>query len=310
MQAEKRRILDEIEKQIKCSKVENLYENSCRRLMELIPKLLAVDSYENKKKARLEKDYEHTLKRADKRSVLQYEDSVMKDEMLSQQSKMAMMGDMMDSVAHQWKQPLNSLTMLNDMLVDDFKDGTVNEAYIADMTETSQMQIEHMVSTLSEFRTFFRPSKDKVEFSIAECIESVEILMKDELIKNNIVIEKNIVDDIILNGLVNEFKHVFLNLISNSKDAYNEKGIQNPIIKISVCQKDNKAIIEFEDNAQGIPNQVIADIFKANVTTKTDGKGTGIGLYMSSQIIQKHNGTIGVRNTKIGAIFTIAINIK
>jgi phosphoglycerate-specific signal transduction histidine kinase len=84
--------------------------------------------------------------------------------MLKQQSKMAAMGEMMDAVAHQWKQPLNSLSMMNDMLKDDFKANLVNEAYIDEMTETTHTQIEHMVSTLNEFRTFFRPSKDSEEF--------------------------------------------------------------------------------------------------------------------------------------------------
>jgi len=107
--------------------------------------------------------------------------------------------------------------------------------------------------------------------------------------------------------LVNEFKHLFLNLLSNSIDAFNEKKISNREIIITSTLQEKNAIIEFEDNAQGIPNHVIADIFKPNITTKAEGKGTGIGLYMSSQIVQKHNGVIDVKNVNNGAIFRIII---
>lgn len=306
---ENQKLFDEIKRVVKHCKNPNLQDKFYPTLVDLTEKLIAVYHEQNKKITRIEKNNTSFLKQVDRRTVVQHEISTMKDKMLSQQSKMAMMGDMMDSVAHQWKQPLNSLTMLNDMLVDDFKDDSVDEAYIADMTETSHMQIKHMVDTLGEFRTFFRPSKEMADFTIGECIDSVEILIKDELIKNNIVITKDISEEITIHGLLNEFKHVFLNLLSNSKDAFNEKEVQNKEIKISCYKKDSLAIIEFQDNAQGIPNHVIASIFKPNVTTKTDGKGTGIGLYMSSQIVEKHNGTIGVKNNDTGAIFTISIKI-
>ncbi|WP_321779262.1 hypothetical protein [Sulfurimonas sp.] len=122
---------------------------------------------------------------------------------------MAAMGEMMDAVAHQWKQPLNSLSMMNDMLENDFKDGIVDNDYIKDMTQTTQMQIAHMLNTLNEFRTFFRPSKENADFFIDDCIQSVEILMKDELIKNNINLNIEIQDNISIYGLINEFKHLF-----------------------------------------------------------------------------------------------------
>jgi len=295
---ENQKLIDEI---VLLSKLSN------HRLRELTLKLIELYHSQIREKEKIKKNNASFLNQIDKSRVTQHEMSMIKDKMLSQQSKMAIMGDMMDSVAHQWKQPLNSLTMLNDMLVDDFKDETVDEAYITDMTQTSQLQIAHMVNTLSEFRTFFRPSKEGADFFVNDCLESVKILMKDELIKNNIPIEITIIDNIKIYGLINEFKHLFLNLLSNSIDAFNEKDIKTRNIKIKIYKKDDKNIIEFEDNAQGIPPHVIADIFKANVTTKEDGMGTGIGLYMSAQIVKKHNGTLSVTNSNDGAIFRVAI---
>jgi signal transduction histidine kinase len=131
--------------------------------------------------------------------------------------------------------------------------------------------------------------------------------MKDELIKNNININLDLKDNIKINGLANEFKHLFLNLISNSIDAFNEKDIKTRDIFIRSYINNEVRYIEFEDTAGGIPQHVISDIFKPNVTTKAEGKGTGIGLYMSSQIVQKSGGKIDVTNSNMGALFTITL---
>ena len=318
MQDKDKKLFEDLETLTKLCKNHNLrdkfYDKLVDKTMELQnafheETLKSQNAYHEQtiKLQKIEKNNASFLKGVDKKTANERSLRLMKDKMLSQQSKMAIMGDMMDSVAHQWKQPLNSLTMLNDMLVDDFKDGIVDEAYIVDMTETSQMQISHMVNTLNEFRTFFRPSKESSDFFIKDCLDSVEILMKDELIKNNIVIKTDIVDNLVIYGQVNEFKHIFLNLLSNSKDAFNEKEITNRVINIRTYEENDNNIIEFGDNAQGIPLHVIADIFKPNVTTKETGKGTGIGLFMSSQIVQKHKGVISVSNNDSGAVFKIVI---
>ena len=280
---------------------------SSHRLREQTHKLIEIYQNQKKKTAKIQKNNSIFLKQVDKRSLAVHASSTKKDKLLSQQSKMAAMGEMMDAVAHQWKQPLNSLSMMNDMLNDDFKDGIVDGAYIKDMTQTTQIQIAHMVNTLNEFRTFFRPSKENADFFISDCINSVEILMKDELIKNNINLNVKIKNNISIYGLINEFKHLFLNLISNSIDAFNEKDIEYRAIDIKTYKNADNNIIEFKDNALGIPDHVITDIFKPNVTTKADGKGTGIGLYMSLQIVKKHAGVISVTNTENGALFKIII---
>lgn len=306
---ENQKLLDDINKYINYSHIPKLHESSYLSLVEATQKLVQLYHSQKRKNTTLKKINTDMLHKADKRHKNVNAESSKKSSMLSQQSKMAAMGEMMDAVAHQWKQPLNSISMMNDLLKDDFKDGLVDEAYIDEMTETTQMQIEHMVNTLSEFRSFFRPSKDSKEFSIKECIDSVQILMKDELLKNRIEITMDIQDNFKIHGLINEFKHLFLNLISNSIDAFNEKKIQNRTINIRAYLDNEHGMIKFEDNANGIPEHVISDIFKPNITTKEEGKGTGIGLYMSSQIIQKHSGTIDVKNANSGALFTINIKL-
>ncbi|WP_152183318.1 sensor histidine kinase [Sulfurimonas indica] len=306
---ESKKLIDEINLLFKRSKIKELHESSCDKLYEKTQELIGLYYNQKKKNAKLVKNHTYFLKQIDKRNVAQNASLSKKDMMLRQQSKMAAMGEMMDAVAHQWKQPLNSLSMMNDMLLNDFKNGLVDEAYIKEVTEMTHMQITHMINTLNEFRTFFRPSKDAQDFSVTECLESVQVLMKDELLKNTITVNVETQEDIVLRGQVNEFKHLFLNLISNTIDAFNEKAIQNRFISIRTYKNENAGIIEFEDNAGGIPSAVISSIFKPNVTTKADGKGTGIGLYMSSQIVQKHSGSITVKNVNEGAMFTISLKL-
>lgn len=103
--------------------------------------------------------------------------------MLQQQSKMASMGEMMDAVAHQWKQPLNALSMYSDLMKSDYEDGRVDKAYVDEMVEGVQTQIEHMTNTLSEFRDFFRPNTDIRVFNLRDVISSVQFLVKDEFLK-------------------------------------------------------------------------------------------------------------------------------
>jgi len=295
---ENQKLIDEI---VLLSKLSN------HRLREQTLKLIDIYYLEKKKHNKDKARQKNLLKHLDKRDLAIQKSREKQDKLLQQQSKMASMGEMMDAVAHQWKQPLNSISMMNDMLLDDFKDSIVDETYIKDMTQTIQHQIEHMVSTLNEFRTFFRPSKDLKDFSLQICLKSVQVLMKDELLKNQINIKTETKEDISIFGEINEFKHLFLNLINNSIDAFNEKKIQKREIYITAKSVNEDTIIRYEDNAGGIPQEILGDILKPNVTTKEEGKGTGIGLYMSSQIVQKHQGTLEVANSDVGAVFTIKL---
>ena len=227
--------------------------------------------------------------------------------MLQQQSKMAAMGEMMDAVAHQWKQPLNALSMYSDLMKSDFEAGNVDKDYVDDMLNGVQLQINHMTTTLSEFRNFFRPNSDVVNFNLKAIIEATLFLVKDEFMKHNINIETAIDDTITLHGNENEFKHLILNIINNAKDAFNSNHIQSRLIHISAQKVDELTEIEIVDNAGGIPEHIISKIFEANVTTKAVGKGTGIGLYMSQQIVGKMRGNIRVENSNGGAKFIISI---
>ena len=229
------------------------------------------------------------------------------EQILEQQAKMAAMGEMMDAVAHQWKQPLNALSMYSDLLKSDFNDALVDEKYVENFTNDIQEQIEHMVNTLTEFRNFFRPSKAAQLFGIKRSVVSVTLLVKDEFLRNNINISIDSDQEILINAIENEFKHIILNIINNAKDAFNENKTENRQIHISFKEDAFYVYLNIQDNAGGIPLHVINDIFKPNVTTKADGKGTGIGLYMSAQIAHKLGGKLSVANENGGANFLLQI---
>jgi len=266
---------------------------------------LLVDLYttQEKKNQKLKKENDFFKSKLDNRNVADEK----KDKIIEQQSRMVAMGEMIDSVAHQWKQPLNAISMMIQLLNDDFKDGDVNDEYVDELNSMISMQIEHMVTTLSEFRNFLRPSTKNETFSIQIALDNVQILMKDELIAQNIHLNLDIDDKVKIFGNRNELKHLFINIINNAIDVFNERSIKKREIKIR-CYTDEKSIyIELEDNAGGVPENIIDHIFEQNVTSKEEGKGTGIGLYMSTQIAKKNNGTIRVKNAENGALFTITL---
>lgn len=227
-----------------------------------------------------------------------------KERLLLQQSKMAAMGDMIDAIAHQWKQPLSSVSMYMDMLYEDLK--TENVAISNKVKECQEgigMQIEHLLNTLDEFRTFFKKDKEKKVFSMSGLITSVLLLMKDELLQHQIQTEVNISGDDTMSGSENEVKHLLINLINNAKDAFNEKGISKRKLTFRVF-KDKYLLLEVEDNAGGIAPSVEKDLFQSHITTKNGKGGSGVGLYMSSQIVQKHHGELWVENVEEGAKFS------
>jgi C4-dicarboxylate-specific signal transduction histidine kinase len=226
-----------------------------------------------------------------------------KEKMLMQQARLASMGEMMDAVAHQWKQPIGTIGMMVDLLGYDFEDGDVDKKYIKEFQENVSAQIQHITSTLTEFRSFFRPSKDASDFDVAKMLEKVLLLVKDEFMKYTIELDVHIVNDFTLYGIENEFKHLIINIINNAKDAFIENKIKNRKIIITIFEENGYKKLSIKDNAGGVPQHIIKDIFKANVTSKAEGKGTGIGLYMSFQIAQKHHGELSVQNVENGAEF-------
>ena len=222
------------------------------------------------------------------------------------QSRDASMGAMMDAIAHQWKQPLSIMGMSIQNLEMKIEFGeSISDDEIIEVSKSSQEQISHLVSTIDEFRDFFRPNQIQKIVSIKKIVDSTLSLMKNELVSNNMKCEILGDFDIEISCIPNEFKHVFINLINNSKDAFNENDIKDRKIIIETTKNKNDTIINISDNAGGVPEDIIDKIFISNFTTKDNGKGTSVGLYLTKQIIEKLDASISVKNIENGVCFTI-----
>ena len=225
-------------------------------------------------------------------------------DLLQQQSKLASMGEMIGAIAHQWRQPLNELSIAIQNLKYDYEDGLVDEKYVDEFIESSKKIIQFMSTTIDNFRNFYRTDKTTELFDVKEAIETTVFLQQAQLDNNNIAIEIK-GESFEVNSFKNEFQQVILNLINNAKDALIENKIKNGKITIEIKDKT----ITIKDNAGGIPTEIVDRIFEPYFTTKEEGKGTGMGLYMSKIIIESNiKAKLSVQNNQDGAEFRIDFN--
>jgi PAS domain S-box-containing protein len=229
---------------------------------------------------------------------------------LTQQARMAAMGEMIGNIAHQWRQPINSLGLIIQEMNEAYRFGELDQNYFESTSSKAMEQIHYMSNTIDDFRNFFNPDKDKKIFSLTKSIENGKNILQQGINSSLIECQIEIPEDIFIHGYKNEFSQVIFNLISNAKDALITNPPKTPWIKIHVKNNTTSAEISVSDNGGGIPSDILPSIFDPYFTTKEEGKGTGIGLYMSKKIIEEHmKGILNVRNTKDGACFTIILPI-
>ncbi|WP_207560948.1 sensor histidine kinase [Sulfurimonas aquatica] len=233
------------------------------------------------------------------------------EELLLQQSKLATVGELMNAMAHQWKQPLSVIHALSHRLLRKIdKDFRVED--LQTTLETIVEQTTFMNETISSFQNFLRPIDIYNSFDINKSIEETLILMQDELMGKSISVEFSSVEDSLeVNGSENEFKQVILNILSNARDAFlmQNKSIKRKI-DIELKVKDSFINIDIIDNAGGIKMFPIEKIFENNVSSK-GANGTGIGLYIVKKIITRLKGEINVSlDGDTGTRFSILLPLK
>lgn len=229
-------------------------------------------------------------------------------QMLLQNSKMALMGEMMDSISHQWKQPLGIISLqsmyMNHLLADEDIDNKLFSRYTTNISN----QIKHMMETMNEFSNFFRPSYNIEEIELSELITSVALLIKDELIKNNVSLNFVNKNKVYLQANKNDIKHLLLTLVDNAKEEMVNSNVEISarVITIDYKVREEKIEIYVKDNGKGIEETLVCKIFQPHFTTKSMKNGTGMGLYLCKMIVQKYNGTIDVYNDN-GAVFKVVL---
>jgi YesN/AraC family two-component response regulator len=222
-------------------------------------------------------------------------------EFLFSQSKLAIMGEMVDITAHQWLQFINVLSLKIDLLSYENENGTLNRDKIAKFINEANFEIEELVEILEEFRGFFR-NKRKQKVIVKDIIKNVLVLLKDYLVKHSVNVETD-VDETIIKIYPNEFKQVIMNIIINMVEAFEERNIETRNINFSLFNSIDGVVLEICDNAGGIEEDLIDSIFESNFTTKKGG--TGMGLYLSKTIMERLGGDISVMNKGYGVKFSL-----
>ncbi|NKQ41509.1 MAG: HAMP domain-containing histidine kinase [Sulfurovum sp.] len=223
-----------------------------------------------------------------------------KDQVMFQQAKLASLGEMLQNIAHQWRQPLGAITMIIQSFESRFISGKLDEDFIESRVNDAMLLSKNMSDTLEDFRTFFHPHKIHKKFELKRVIKKAMELTKYQLDKDKISIELDMKDEIEIYGYENELTHILLNIINNSRDAFAQADqVNNDKKKILIFVKDaqQKVTVSMVDNAGGVKDDIITKVFEPYFTTKHKSVGTGIGLYMSKQMVEKHmGGTIGCKN--------------
>ncbi len=227
-----------------------------------------------------------------------------KNNYLIQQSKLAQMGEMIDFIAHQWIQPINVIKMSTDLLEMYNSSNKVTPERLNEYLNTQITQIDLITETLQEFRNFFKKESEPKIIKYKDLIDKTLLLLKGKL-KNKVDVFNYIPDDVNTQIIVNEFKHIIINIITNALEAFEINKIQEKRLIFKLEEKDECIALNIIDNAGGIPENVIGNIFNPHFTTKETG--SGVGLYLSKLIIEKAKGRILVENTGNGAKFSILL---
>jgi PAS domain S-box-containing protein len=230
------------------------------------------------------------------------------EQLLIRQGRLAALGEMIGNIAHQWRQPLNTLALIVQELPWYYERNQFSKEYLDANVARAMQVINHMSKTIDGFRNFFAPDKEKVSFRLGEVLANTVSIVRAAFNELNLEIEVHSDPDIFVFGCTNEFSQVILNILVNAKDALLERKVEGPKVVVRLFSEKGRAVLTIADNAGGIPDKIMDKIFDPYFTTKGPDKGTGIGLFMSKTIVEKNmNGTLSVRNTEEGAEFRIEV---
>ena len=231
-----------------------------------------------------------------------------KDQMLILQERLAVVGEMINNIAHQWRQPLNTLGLVVQKLPLFYDSAEFSREFLEKNTVIAMKLIREMSRTIEDFRDFFSSDKEKVTFGVNRVIEHMLSLVETSLRDQKIRIALHSEGDPMISGYPNEYAQVLLNILMNARDALVGNHIDDPLISISAFAAGSTTVVTVTDNAGGIADGIIDRIFDPYFTTKGPNQGTGIGLFMSRTIINTNmGGSLTARNTGNGAEFRIEV---
>ncbi|ACH41031.1 sensor histidine kinase, PAS domain-containing [Citrifermentans bemidjiense Bem] len=231
-----------------------------------------------------------------------------KDKMLILQGRQAVMGEMLSNIAHQWRQPLNMLALLVQDVQLTHRQTGLSEEFICENVRRSMEIIQQMSQTIDDFRYFYRPDREKLEFTVSEPLDKALALLNGSLRIHSIEIQVLKTGEPSIKGYLGEFVQVLLNILINARDALIASRAASPLITVRLYEEGGETVVRIADNAGGIPEEIKEKIFEPYFTTKGPEQGTGIGLFMCKTIIEKSmNGRLCASNSGEGAEFVITV---
>ena len=270
-------------------------------LLGLIVLVLLWRSYFIKK---LNKDLHSKIEQA-------IEEAQKKDRILYQQSKLVSMGEMIEVIAHQWRQPLseiNSSVLVLDSILDS---KNIDDPKVEDSLLEIESLTDYMSKTIDEFQDFYAPDKEKKYFTYNSIINNAISIVNANLISNNIELSLNLKDEVKLYGYSNELKEVLIIVLNNAIDAFKQKSVSFAKISLLLQKRDNTCVLLVSDNAGGVAKEYQNRIFEPYFTTKNKEHGRGIGLYIAKIIIEDSmEGSLRQYNTEDGATFEIILGVR
>ena len=220
-----------------------------------------------------------------------------KDKLLFQQSKMASMGEMIGNIAHQWRQPLSVISTCASGIKFEKEFNQISDERLYESLDLIVENTQYLSKTIDDFRNFFKADKIIEDFCVNDSILRVLKLLKSSIQNHNIQVETHLNGDLIIHGYPNEFLQVLVNVINNAKDALMTQPVNTRFMNIKTFIKNKRCVIEINDNGGGVDESIVSKIFDPYFTTKHKSQGTGIGLYMSHQIVVEHmKGSIYAKN--------------
>lgn len=227
-----------------------------------------------------------------------------KDHLMIQQSRLASMGEMIGNIAHQWRQPLNALSLTLANLRDAQKYGDLTPDYLHEQVAFGEDIIRTMSTTIDDFRSFYRSQRERQPFALSQAVNKAVSIVQSAYQQHDIELAVRVLTDAQVLGVENEYTQVLLNLLGNAREILIERSIPGARVCLTVDANEAYAWVIVADNALGIAPDVLPKIFDPYFTTRP--KGTGIGLYMSKMIVENNmGGRIDVVNTPEGAEFRI-----
>ena len=270
-------------------------------LSALLAALLLLVFYQNYKLKKQCRTLEDKIER-------ELQESQAKTRILHHQNKLVSMSEMMENIAHQWRQPLSQINSAVLVIDDLLYEKNVKDSVIEEKLLEVESLTKYMSKTIDDFKNFFNQNKSKEYFNLLNLIEKSIYIVRGTLKSHNIEIFSDIDKSIECYGYPSELQQVIVVILNNAKDMFLSRNIFRPKIEIDVEQKEGEVQINICDNGGGIDESIREKIFEPYFTTKHKSQGTGLGLYISKMIIEESmQGSLEVSVNKYGACFHIRI---